>query len=276
MIIPFVTSIADANDLHTNAKLADKLSKVISKDPTKRLFRKDPNNIFYRKTWEYMYIYNQFLAWLKPNANVNAYGFGCGLERLPLYLAEHCSHVTATDAPPAIAKSCWKDSKQYLTGIEWYQSFRDIFGGTVDRISVEYHDMNSINLSIPKQDFIWSASSLEHLGTLDASFKFILDSSQLLSSNGIAVHCTEYNMSSDVNTRTEGDSVYFRARDILALHKYLDKAGFTMSPINLTNFHHPYNDYVDTPPYDACPAHMRVWFDGYILTSFGFCVRRKQ
>jgi hypothetical protein len=246
LIKEFRGSIADAVDLIKWGELSLSMASLIAKDPSKRLFTKVPHNIFYRKNWEYLFILKQFDFWAKGKNNISAYGFGCGLERLPLFFCDR-SKVIVTDAPPDVAKDCWKDTKQYLDQ-SFYQRFGDKFN--LENISFDWHDMKNIDLTTPKQDFIWSASSLEHLGSIEESIKFVVESSKLLTERGIAVHCTEYNMSSNEETRTSGDSVYFR---------------HTL---------HPYNSYVDKPPYLCKPSHMRVWFDSFKLTSFGFIVKR--
>jgi hypothetical protein len=276
MIVSNQGSIADAIDLIKYGEMSLSMSAALSIDPSRRLFTKVNHNIFYRKIWEYLYVVKQCELWFAGRSPKKAYGFGCGLERLPLYIAQHVQSVVATDAPPEVAKACWKDSKQYLSSLKYYDGFSTEFLEETQRISVGYHDMNSIQQDIGLQDFIWSASSLEHLGTMAKAKQFVVESSQLLTPGGMAAHCTEYNLSSNIETRLKGDSVYFRRRDVNDLAEMLDDKGLCLSPVNFTNYHHPYNTYVDRPPYLSNPSHMRVSFDGYALTSFGFTVTWKQ
>ncbi|MBV5337004.1 MAG: hypothetical protein J0653_03215, partial [Deltaproteobacteria bacterium] len=67
-------------------------------------------------------------------------------------------------------------------------------------------------------DFCWSSCSLEHLGSIKAGLDFIKASLKTLKVGGVAVHTTEYNVSSDEATIDNNPTlVLFRRCDIQGL-----------------------------------------------------------
>lgn len=267
MIQSFQGKIADANDLHGDSHLLD--GWLI---PTK--------TIWHRKAWEYLYILQQFrdYEFSIPTRlwNIDCIGFGCGNELIPYMLASDVAtrKVVVTDAP--INKRCWVDSNQYLPDLHTLRANAPVQLGELDKSKLEYRfqDMNDLHLQGSYFNFIWSASSLEHLGSIDAAIEFLISSSERLQWGGVAVHCTEYNVSSNTKTKLTGDSIYFREQDLERLRDRLSERGFELSPIDLHDRIHPFNSYIDRPPYNEHPSHMKLLFDGYVITSVGFCIRR--
>ena len=50
---------------------------------------------------------------------------------------------------------------------------------------------------------LWSSCSLEHLGSISHGIEFILNSLKCLKQHGVAVHTTEFNLSSNEETLNE-------------------------------------------------------------------------
>src|SRR5262249_1808127 len=99
-------------------------------------------------------------------------------------------------------------------------------------------DMRTLSGLSGAYDFIWSSCAFEHLGTLEAGLNFVVNSSRLLNEDGIAVHTTEFNVSSNDATITKGPSVIYRKRDLIRLSKELARNGFTLEKLNFDAGHH--------------------------------------
>ena len=100
-----------------------------------------------------------------------------------------------------------------LQAIHWLARRRAI------RRSVTYQNIDMRDLSsVPKEmfDFSWSSCSFEHLGSLEVGLKFLIHSMDCLKPGGIAVHTTEFNVSSNDATLETGNCVIYRRKDIEA------------------------------------------------------------
>src|SRR5690606_5057191 len=93
-------------------------------------------------------------------------------------------------------------------------------------------DMNNIPPYLIDYDFTWSSCCFEHLGDIRKGLDFVKNSINCLKSGGIAVHTTEYNVSSNDTTITEGSTVLFRKRDIEQLVKELTEEGHYVYTVN--------------------------------------------
>ena len=107
-------------------------------------------------------------------------------------------------------------------------SFREICDPDVfrERVTFEAVDMNDI----PRKfrggfDFCWSACSLEHLGSLEHGLTFIENSMDTLKEGGVAIHTTEFNLSSNDDTFETRDLSLYRRRDIQELVDQADPSG---------------------------------------------------
>lgn len=123
-------------------------------------------------------------------------------------------------------------------------------------------------------DFLWSSCSIEHLGSIRKAQEFVLNSIQCVRPGGIAIHTTEFNVSSNADTVAEGETVLFRRCDIEELAKDLTAAG------NLINLDFEVGDmpndaFVDLPPYQPNP-HLKLKLFEFVATSFGLAIIRAQ
>lgn len=98
-----------------------------------------------------------------------------------------------------------------------------------------------------------------------------------LKPGGIAVHTTEYNLSSNECTIEEGDSVIFRKRDILKIAEWLRKHGHDIS-IDFLQGVKEGNLFTDQPPYYKIDPryHLRLNVGGYDSTSIGLIIRKAR
>ncbi len=207
-------------------------------------------------------------------------GFGVGREKLVAYFARKGCTVLATDVEPdSPARKVWVETNQHC------DSMRDLFlPGICDHETFqkntrfEYADMNAIpeKLLQSQFDFTWSCCAFEHLGSIEKGKQFILNQMQCLRPGGIALHTTEFNLSSDVVTTEHGPTVIFRKRDIEEIASLLRAAGHEI----LTDYevgNGELDRYVDIPPYLSAPdkRHLRLLLCQYVTTSIGLFIRKK-
>lgn len=233
---------------------------------------------FSRKQWEFVFILQALKHHHKLKSGNYGLGFGCGKEQLPAVFANFHCKILATDqfAEKAVA-SGWKKSSQYSSNLQdLYESSKHIISKPLFTKSVKYKniDMNNIPISLHNQfDFIWSACALEHLGSIKHGIKFILNSMKCLKKGGIAVHTTEFNLSSLEDTLNTKECCIFRLKDIHLLIDMIGKKGYKVRPVNLNSGNLFVDKHVDLPPYNFSP-HLKLLLDKYITTSIGIIVER--
>ncbi len=237
---------------------------------------REPPMSMHRKLWEYAFI-SQALAergMLRPGRR--GLGFAVGQEPLPAAFAARGSYITATDLSIDEARlGGWVDSDQHATGLEKLNSRglcpNDKFRKKVDFLAV---DMRSIPSDLTGYDFLWSSCSLEHLGSLALGRAFIVNSLACLKPGGVAVHTTEFNVSSNDSTLIDGHTVLFRRRDIEEIgHGLLADGHRIRLDFNLGSA--PADLFVNMPPYTP-EMHLRLDIDGYTATSYGMIIRKAR
>lgn len=90
---------------------------------------------------------------------------------------------------------------------------------------------------------------------------------------GVAVHTTEFNLSSNEDTVETGDTVIYRHRDLTELIKRLEDRGHIVQPLTIAPDTHCWDFYVDVPPYTTTP-HLKLMLGKYVATSVGIVVQR--
>ena len=232
----------------------------------------------HRKIWEHVFIaaHVEAAGLLAPGNR--GLGFGVGLEPLPSAFAKHGAAVLATDADVELAVNAgWAATGQHSkTAAELFQEKicdRESF----DRF-VEYEtcDMNHISTHLRDFDFCWSSCSLEHLGSLAAGEAFIKNSLATLRPGGIAVHTTEYNISSNEETIDNNPSLnIFRRKDIEGIVSRLAKDGHSVAPVCFDVLSEPVDFFVDIPPYKS-DAHLRLALGPFVCTSIGLVIQKSR
>lgn len=229
----------------------------------------------HRKQWEYVYICRvlESMAMLQPG--FCALGFGCGVEPLPAAFAAHGMHVTASDlAAEDVRASDWRDTNQHSLSLDALSDPAicppEQFS---DRVELAAIDMNAIPHDRRGYDLCWSSCSLEHLGSIAAGLDFIERSLDTLRPGGVAVHTTEFNLSSNRQTLSKGGTVLFRRRDIEKLARRLRRRGHAVAPITFDQGNQPEDMVVDMPPYST-DRHYKLALGQYVTTSFGLVVRK--
>jgi hypothetical protein len=232
--------------------------------------------MLHRKMWEWLFIAEALRERDLLAAGHRGIGFGVGQEPLVALFAAAGCDVVATDQPHESAvASGWTDSTvEWAAGPEDLNAFglcaADEFG---HRVAYRHVDMNAIPADLNGFDFAWSSCALEHLGTLAAGMDFVLAQMACLQPGGVAVHTTEYLVSSNDTTVEAGGTVFYRRRDIESLVERLQRAGHDVD-MDYSLGSTPDDVHVDVPPYTD--VHLRTELAGYVTTSLALIVTKGE
>ncbi|QND48388.1 class I SAM-dependent methyltransferase [Rhizobium lusitanum] len=231
----------------------------------------------HRKWWEYFFIAQSVFerGLLQPGRR--GLSFGVGIEPLPALFAKMGCHILTTDqAAETAVEGGWIKGGMHAANLDQLL-VRDICPREIfyERVSFKPMDMNAIDVELNGEfDFCWSTCSLEHLGSLEHGLRFIENSLETLKPGGIAVHTTEYNLSSNERTVENRDLCLYRRRDIEHLIGRLEKSGHNVAPVNFDPGGTLVDGYIDLPPYHSEP-HMRLQVGEFACTSIGLVVTRR-
>jgi hypothetical protein len=144
------------------------------------------------------------------------------------------------------------------------------------RVSYKNVDMRDLS-ALPRGnlDFLWSSCSFEHLGNLDKGLQFVRYALDCLRPGGIAIHTTEYNVSSNDKTVERGGSVIYRRKDIEQFDRSLRLIGCAIEELDFDAGAEPHDMAFDYPPYYSHGRqHIKLSLDGYISTSMLLIIRK--
>jgi hypothetical protein len=229
----------------------------------------------HRKLWELAYICETLeeRGMLQPGRR--GLGFAVGAEKLPALFAARGCKITATDLPAEDERNqAWAQTGQWVGNLASLshpelcpeQAFRD-------NVSYRPVDMNAIPDDLTGYDFTWSTCSFEHCGSIELGLRFLEEQMRCLAPGGIAVHTTEFNLSSNDSTVMDGGCVIFRLKDIEWVIAALRDAGHDVEPLDLSTGTRELDRYVDAAPYSQ-DRHLRLDLWGYASTSIGLIVRK--
>jgi len=125
-----------------------------------------------------------------------------------------------------------------------------------------------------KFDFCWSSCAFEHLGSIEHGLRFVERSIDTLTPGGVAVHTTEFNLSSNDETVETPSVSIFRRRDMDELAARLTAAGHDVSPFDWSGGPGFAETVIDVPPYRGNP-HLKLQIEQYACTSVGIIVRKR-
>jgi SAM-dependent methyltransferase len=231
--------------------------------------------VLHRKQWEYVYIAHALheRGYLKDGAR--GLGFGVGTEPLADLFASMGCRILGTDlgAEAAIGKG-WIETNQHAAGKA--AMFRRISPPEQFERNVTFRavDMNDIPDDLRDFDFAYSSCSIEHVGSLERSKRFVESVLETLRPGGLSIHTTEFVISSDTDTIAEGSTVLWRRRDFREIAERLRKAGHYVAPLDFYTGRHAVDRYVDLPPFGRGEPHLRLLVGTYTCTSFGLIVRK--
>jgi SAM-dependent methyltransferase len=230
--------------------------------------------IRHRKYWEFAFILQALREQDLLRDGRSGLGFGVGKEPLAAMMASMGCEVLASDAPPDLARAAgWGTNDDHASELGSLNE-RGICPEAVfsSKVSFRVIDMNQIPGDLRGFDFCWSSCALEHLGSIERGLAFIEGSLRCLRPGGLAVHTTEFNLSSDRDTIERGVTVVFRRSDIERLRERLDVAGHRVD-VNYNPGEGALDRFVDLPPYRLDP-HVKLMIGAFVTTSFGLIVRK--
>jgi SAM-dependent methyltransferase len=232
----------------------------------------------HRKMWEWCAIAQVLEERGQLRKGKRGCGFAVGQEPLSSLFAAFGADILATDlqADPSDMWAVTGQQVQVLDQIHWpnlipLEDFKS-------RVRFEPADMRDL-ASLPNEsfDFLWSSCSLEHLGTLEDGLVFIEKSTDLLKPGGVAVHTTEYNVSSLDKTLETGPNVIYRQRDLLELQERLRRRSATLHDLRFdAGESGPDRDYDRPPYYTTGRHHIKLELDGFVTTSILLVITRNR
>lgn len=233
---------------------------------------------FSRKQWEFVFILQVLKMAGILGKGKKGLGFGCGREPLAGLFAKYGCEILATDLARELAhERGWVDTMQHASSLEGLYSCASEFITEQDfseRVTFRSVNMNDIPPDLEGRfDFVWSACALEHLGSLQHGLDFIKNSTRCLKKGGVAVHTTEFNLSSNDATCEDPSCSIYRARDMERLTTELEAAGYQVEPLNFNAGGGKVDKHIDIPPYGFSP-HLKLMLSGYVVTSIGLIIRR--
>lgn len=233
------------------------------------------SRVAHRKLWEYFFIVETLRKHRLLREARRGIGFGVGSEPLASYFASCGVEVLATDlASDDPDTQFWRGSNQLAEQLEHLNHrgicsperfLRNVTFTPVDMRSQSFSDLGMC-------DFVWSTCAFEHLGSLDAGRDFVLRSMENLKPGGIAVHTTEFNVSSNDQTVDSGPVVVYRRRDIEDLVE-MAKGLNCETRVSFKSGSSPQDNYVDLPPYQQDP-HLKLRLGEFTITSIGLAFRK--
>ena len=237
----------------------------------------------HRKNWEHAYICQALheRGMLEPGRR--GLGFAVGAEKLPSFFAALGCLITATDlAADDERNNGWAKTGQW-TGNRDALNVHGLCSADEFRERVEFRavDMNHIPDDLRGYDFTWSTCSFEHCGSLELGLEFLERQLDCLRPGGVAVHTTEFNLSSNNKTIGAGPAVIYRLRDIEDVVRRLVSRGHRVEPLDIDPGNRDIDRFVDPPPYSGSAGgpygrikHLRLDLEGYASTSIGLILRK--
>ncbi|AMA73253.1 MULTISPECIES: methyltransferase domain-containing protein [Aneurinibacillus] len=234
-------------------------------------------HVYHRKLWEFCYIYQGLLERGMLASGKKGLGFGVGKERLVSLFAAHGCQIVATDLDVDRAKvQGWVDSNQHSNHLDELNQY-----GLCDAeqfckfVTFENVDMNHIPDKYENRfDFTWSSCAFEHCGSIELGKNFIINQMKCLRPGGIAIHTTEFNVSSNDETLEYGITVLFRKRDIEWMVETLRAAGHSID-IDYSLGNGQIDSFIDVPPYTS-QYHLKLQIGQFVSTSIGLIIKKAE
>lgn len=232
----------------------------------------------HRKLWEFCFICQALYERGMLERGRRGLGFAVGEEALPALFASRGCEIVATDLDATDERSGpWAETGQLADSIEKLER-PDICAPEDFARLVRFRavDMNRIPHDLKEFDFTWSSCSFEHCGSIALGSEFLIKQMDCLKPGGVAVHTTEFNLTSNEDTLTEGWTVIFRQRDIDDIIRELERRGHHVEPVCYALGSTAGDKFVDVFPYGDEP-HMKLLIeDRFVSTSIGLIIRKHE
>ena len=224
-----------------------------------------------RKVWEYIYVLQAITTYVGDLKGKKGLAFGCGFEMMPSYFASKDSRVIVTDL--ISQKYNWQASEVdqlFFKSIINKNDFKK-------RVSFKNVNMNSIPSDLKDFDYCWSCGSLEHIGSHNNGIRFIENAMDTLAPGGIAVHTTEFTLTSDQVSHDSPDLSFYCKQDIEELAKRLIEKGHKIV-LNFKRGDTPADTHVDTPDPKTRNFHygrtLLAHMNNHVITSLGLIIQK--
>ncbi len=230
---------------------------------------------FHRKLWEWFFIIQTLFERGLLSTQRRGLAFAVGREPLPALFAAHGCAILATDqAVEQAREQGWADTREHASELAALANDaicpRNLF---YDRVGYRTVDMNAIPGDITGFDFCWSSCAFEHLGSLERGLDFVENAMRTLKTGGVAVHTTEFNLTSNETTFESERLCIYRRSDIERLIDRLTRAGHRVAPLDFNRGPGFIENLVDLPPYQAA-GHLALRLGPYDCTSVGLIIER--
>lgn len=224
-----------------------------------------------RKAWEYAFILNAINVYANTGPGTRGLAFGCGKELAVSILAADGAEILATDYVADMSESKGWEAR----GLDDLFFAEHIDRNTFDnRVRFQHLDMNQIDPDLGDFDFCWSTGSLEHIGGYTNGLAFVENAMECLKPGGIAVHTTEFTLTSEIYGHDHPELSFYCQADIEALAERLIQAGHAIV-LNFNRGTTPADMHVDVPPYHSGMT-LTAHFRSHIITSIGLIIQKRQ
>ncbi len=230
----------------------------------------------HRKLWEYCFILQALYERDMLRSGRRGLGFAVGEEPLPSLMASLGCEVMATDLDVSDSRAeVWAKTAQLAASLEGLNTRKLCNESDFQRrVSFMPVDMNRIPDDLKGFDFTWSSCSFEHCGSIGLGKRFLREQMKCLKPGGIAVHTTEYNLSSTERTIDTGTTVIFRRQDVEAMVRDLQAEGHEVEKLQLDVGASGEDAHVDIPPYSS-NVHLKLeLFNEFVSTSVALIIRK--
>lgn len=232
----------------------------------------------HRKLWEFCFICQALHERGMLADGKRGLGFAVGEEPLPALFASRGCSIVATDLEATDSRAqVWADTAQLAVSVDKLERPKicapELFR---ERVIFRPVDMNRIPPDLVDFDFTWSSCSFEHCGSIPLGLEFVVNQMECLRPGGIAVHTTEFNLSSNEKTLADGGTVIFRKRDIDDLVRQLEKDGHFIEPITYALGSSPEDKHIDTFPYAEAPHLKLLLAERFVSTSIALIITKKS
>lgn len=227
----------------------------------------------HRKYWEWSYIYRVVEAAGLFGKQARGLVFAVGTEPLPAMFAAHDCRILASDGPQD-AKDMWSAAGEHSDTVEALYK-PSICSMELMRARVQTRTIDMLDLpdDIGEFDFLWSSCSIEHLGGIEPASTFVKNAMRYLKPGGIAIHTTEFNLSSNDATIDGWPTCLFRKQDLERLTADLIDQGHSVREWNFwPGSSGPRDEHIDYPPYG--PPHLKIGLYQFTSTSIGIVATR--
>lgn len=230
----------------------------------------------HRKVWEWCFVCQALDERGLLTAGRRGLGFAVGQEPLPAVFANRGVQILATDlARDQAADQGWVQTDQHAGGqASIYNPGLCPPDKLHELVRFRIADMNALTPDLGSEfDFLWSACAFEHLGSIERGKDFVVNAMRHLRPGGVAVHTTEFNVSSNRDTVIEGPTALYRRRDIQDLVNRLRDEGHDID-VDFNAGKSPADKYIDVPPYTHA-THIKLQIEKYVVTSIGLIITKK-